>query len=136
MAGKWCDAGENRIAAIIFGATAVESYYMGIYKSPTTEPGETAVMADLTEAGTPGSGGYARIQLARGSWSTSGSVASYAQQTFLAAGASWGACYGYFLTTTSAGTAGPLMAVEQFSDGPYTINDGDSIKITPSITIA
>lgn len=135
MAGKWCDEGENRVAKILFVSTAVENYYLGIYKN-ASEPGESDTMSSITEATTPGSGGYSRAVLTRGSWTTSGSVASYAQQTFTASGASWGGCYGYFITTTSAGTAGPLMAVETFSDGPYTINDGDAIKITPSITVA
>jgi hypothetical protein len=141
MAGKWVDVGENRVAGILFVSTAVENYYMGLYNN-TVEPGEAATMTALTttagisEVGTPGSGGYARALLTRGSWTTTGSVAAYAQQTFTASGASWGGVYGYFITTASAGTACSLMAVESFTDGPYTINDGDSVKVTPSITIA
>ena len=141
MAGKWCDEGEQRVAMVLFVATAVENYYLGIYKN-VAEPSESATMAALTttagitEAAVPGAGGYARAVLTRGSWTTTGGVAAYAQQTFTASGASWGGCYGYFITTTSAGTSGPLMAVETFSDGPYTVNDGDSVKITPSITIS
>ena len=131
---KWVDAGENRVANILFGSTAVDAtLYMGIYTSPTTEPGETAVVADLTE---PSTGGYARQTLTRGSWTVSGSAASYAQQTFSASGASWGACYGYFVCTSSAGTAGVLLYVEQFANGPYSIGDGDSVKVTPSVSVA
>ena len=141
MAGKWCDQGENRIATIVFGATAVENYYLGIYAN-TVEPSEAATCvaltttAGITEIAEPGAGGYARAVLTRGTWTTAGSVVSYPQQTFTASGATWGSAYGYYITTTSAGTAGLLMAVETFSDGPYTINDGDSVKITPSITIS
>lgn len=131
---KWVDAGENRVANQLFGATAVDTtLYIGIYTSPTTEPGETAVINDLTE---PSGSGYARIALTRGTWVVSGSAATYAQQTFAASGGSWGACYGYFVATSSAGTGGALMYVEQFSSGPYSIGDGDSIKITPSVAVA
>jgi len=141
MAGKWCDEGENRVAKILFMATAVEDYRMGLYKN-VAEPSEAATCAALTttagitEPAVVGAGGYERKVLTRGVWSTTGSVAAYSQQTFTAVGASWGSVYGYFITTASAGTAGVLMAVETFTDGPYTINDGDSVKVTPSITIA
>lgn len=140
MAGKWCDEGENRVAKILFVSTAVENYYMGLYKN-VAEPSEAATCAALTttagitEADTVGSNGYARVVLTRGSWSTSGSVASYAQQTFTASGGSWGDVTGYFITTASSGTAGVLMAVESFGS-TYTVNDGDSIKVTPSITVS
>ncbi|CAK0749038.1 conserved hypothetical protein [Gammaproteobacteria bacterium] len=141
MAGKWCDEGENRVAKILFVSTAVENYYMGLYNN-VAEPSEAATCvaltttAGITEPAAVGAGGYARCVLTRGSWSTTGSVAAYAQQTFTASGASWGSVTGYFITTASAGTAGVLMAVESFTDGPYTINDGDSVKVTPSISIS
>lgn len=131
---KWCDEGENRVAGILFGSTAVDAtLYMGLYTSPTTEPAETAVVADLTE---PSGGGYARIALTRGTWSVTASAAAYAQQTFTASGGAWGNVYGYFINTDSSGTAGKLLAVEHFSDGPYSIGDGDSIKISPTVTIS
>lgn len=131
---KWCDEGENRVANILFGATAVDTVlYMGVYTSPTSEPGETAAINTLTE---PSTGGYARQSLTRGSWTVTGSAASYAQQTFSPSGASWGSVYGYFICTVSSGTAGKLLAVEQFIDGPYSIGDGDTVKITPTITVA
>jgi hypothetical protein len=37
MAGKWVDEGEKRVAMILFVATAVENYYMGLYNN-TAEP--------------------------------------------------------------------------------------------------
>jgi hypothetical protein len=132
---KWVDAGENRVANILFRATAVDSsLYLALYTVPTSEPGETAVDTDLTE---PSGGAYARIALSRGTWTVTGSAATYAQQTFAASGGAWGNVYGYFVSTGSSGTSsGVLLAVENFSDGPYNIGDGDSIKITPSITVA
>lgn len=131
---KWVDQGENRTADILFGAQAVDAtLYMGLYTSPTSEPGETAVINDLTE---PSTGGYARQTLTRGSWNVVGSAASYAQQTFAPSGASWGNVYGYFICTVVSGTAGKLMGVEQFIDGPYSVGDGDTVKVAPTMTVA
>ena len=132
---KWTDAGENRVADTLFDDQAVDAtLYLGLYTSPTSEPAETAVDSDLTE---PSGGAYARIALTRGTWVVTASAAAYAQQTFTATGAAWGNTYGYTISTASSSTtAGSvLMAVENFSDGPYNIGDGDSIKITPTVTV-
>ena len=132
---KWTDAGEFRVADILFDDQAVDAtLYLGLYTSPTTEPAETAVDSDLTE---PSGGTYARKALTRGDWTITASVAAYAQQTFTATGAAWGNVYGYSISTASSSTtaASVLMGVEQFSDGPYNIGDGDSVKVTPNLTI-
>jgi len=131
---KWVDGGENRVANILFGSQAVDAnLYLGLYTAPTSEPAETAVISTVTE---PSGGGYVRIALARGTWTVTDSAAAYAQQTFSPSGAAWGNVYGYFIATVSSGTAGVMMAVENFSDGPYSIGDGDSVKVTPTITVA
>lgn len=130
----WTDSGENRVANILFGSTAVDTtIYMGVYTSPTTEPGETATISTLTE---PSGSGYARIALTRGTWTVTGSNAAYAQQTFSASGGAWGNCYGYFIATSSAGTGGVMLMAEHFANGPYSIGDGDFIKVTPTISVA
>ena len=51
-------------------------------------------------------------------------------------GAGWGNQYGYFITDVASGTAGLLIAVENFSDGPYNVGAGDSIKITGKVTVS
>jgi hypothetical protein len=132
---KWNDGGESRVANILFGSTAVDAtLYMGLYSVPTSEPAESDTMSAITE---PSGAGYARAALTRGTWTTgTGSQAVYAQQTFTCTGGTWGSVYGYFITTTSSGTTGPLMASEQFTAAPYTVNDGDSIKVTPTITVS
>jgi hypothetical protein len=129
---KWCDEGENRVADILFDDQAVDAtLYLGLYEN-STEPAEDATLAGITEQA--GGTGYARIELTRGTWTVTGSVASYAQQTFTANGGDWGDQYGYFIATSSDGS-GKLLCVEHFSDGPYAVTDGDSVKITPSITV-
>lgn len=136
MAGKWCDEGETSVGDVYLKAGAQPDFYLGLYKN-TTEPGESDVMTNITEAQTPGSNGYNRIQLVDGDWTESPQgLFSNLQKTFTAAGAAWGDIYGYFITTAATGTAGKLIAVEHFSDGPYTVNDGWSVKVTPKVTVA
>lgn len=129
---KLVNEGENRIANILFGSQAVDdALYIGLY-TDSEEPGETAALSGLTE---PSGNGYVRIALTRGSWVITNSIAAYAEQTFTADGGNWGNVYGYFIAT-SADNSGKLLCVENFSDGPYNVFDGDSIKITPSIEVA
>ena len=130
MAGKWVDEGENRVADILFDDQAVDAFlYLGLY-TDIAEPAETDALADLTEES---GSGYARIRLDRGTWTIAADAASYAQQTFTAI-AAWGLVYGYFISTGPA--ASVLLCVETFSDGPYNVGLGDSIKVTPKITVA
>ena len=134
---KWCNEGETSVGNVYLKATAKPDYYLGLYKN-TSEPEETAVMTDITEADTPGQNGYARIQLLDADWTEQATkgVFKNLQKTFTASGAAWGSIYGYFITTAATGTAGKLVGVETFSDGPYTINDGWSAKVTPQVTIS
>jgi len=128
----WTDLGENWAADVLFGSRSPDTALsLGLYTAPTTEPGETAVIGDLTE---PSGNGYARIDLNRGSWTISGDTAEYAEQTFTASGGDWGNVYGYFLATKD--TTPLLIAVEQFTNGPFNITDGSSIKITPRVRIS
>lgn len=94
-------------------------------------PGETDTAATFTEAS---GNGYAAIPLTGASWTVTPGAptsAAYAQQTFTFSGA-LGNVYGYYLTRT---TTGDIAWAERFSDGPYNIqNNGDQIKVTPTIT--
>ena len=129
---KLVDEGENRFLNILLGATAVDAnLYMGLYTNGS-EPAETATLASLTEV--TGSG-YARKTLARGSWTIDADLASFAEQSFGPAGASWGNVTGYFIATSSDNT-GKLLFVESFSDGAYPIGSGSSLAITPKVTAA
>lgn len=126
---KWCDEGENLILNVFFkGSASPSNIYLGIYKN-NSEPAEGATLSDLTE---PNGYGYSRAIISQSDWTVAGSQASTAKKTFTATGGDWGNCYGYFLSTSSD-NSGKLLGVEQFSDGPYNITDGDSIEITPKI---
>ena len=124
------DAGENIVLEALVNKTAPQNLVLRLYTSNTT-PGESDTASTYTEA--TGSG-YSAITLTGASWgSASGGSISYAQQTFTFSGA-LGNVYGYYMTQASSGT---LVYAERFSDGPYNIaNNGDQIKITPTITAA
>lgn len=133
---KWTDDGETSVGNVYLKGLAQPDFFLGLYKN-NSEPAETDVMTNITEAQTPGSNGYNRIALDDADWveqATKG-VFKNVEKTFTANGAAWGDVYGYFITTSATGTSGLLVAVEHFSDGPYTVNDGWSMKVTPQITI-
>lgn len=133
---KWNDEGETSVGDVYLKGSAQPDFYLGLYKNDP-EPAEDAVMTDITEAQTPGVNGYNRIQLVDGEWTESPQgIYTNLQKTFTASGGIWGDIYGYFITTAATGTAGLLITVEHFSDGPYTVNDGWSVKVTPKVTIA
>ncbi|MFZ5452429.1 MAG: phage tail fiber protein [Thermodesulfobacteriota bacterium] len=131
---KFCDEGENWLADVAFkkDTSPPTNLYLGLYTN-TTEPAEDATLAAITE---PSGNGYARQAIACGGDVTlAGGQVTAAQKTFAASGGAWGNVYGYFLATTIDGT-GKLLAVEQFSDGPYNVVDQGSVKVTARLTIS
>ena len=127
--------GEEIILSLLVNKTATytqQDLKLKLYSSNTT-PGETDTEATYTEATFTG---YSAVTLTGASWTiTTGALtsASYAQQTFTStAGSQSQNVYGYFLVQV---TSGKLVYAERFSDGPYVIvNNGDAIKVTPTIT--
>lgn len=134
MAGFTPDEGETLIGQVIHQRTHADrdaDLELGLFTD--TAPGETITEATISE---PTGGGYARITLTDASWSVTGGVASYAEQTFTATGTDYSAnVYGYFIATKSSGGTQRLLYVEIDASGPYDINVGDSYAITPNITI-
>lgn len=82
--------------------------------------------------------GYSAITLTGASWTVTEDAPShidYAQQTFTMGtpGTTNTDIYGYYVTQS---TGGKLMWAEKFTDAPYSmVNAGDTIKITPVITL-
>lgn len=134
MAGKWCNEGETQVGESYLKGDAPPQLYVGLYKD-ATEPAEDATLATITEV--PAENGYARIILVKADWTEDDvkGVFENIQKVFAASGGAWGQVYGYFLTDCLTGTAGKLVSVEDFSNGPYTVNDGWSVKVTPKVTI-
>lgn len=124
--------GEDRMLQAIVNKTAPENLVLCLFTSNTT-PAEADTTATYTEA----SGfGYAAVNLTPvANWTiTPGNpaVASFPQQTFTFTGA-LGNVYGYYVKQV---TSGKLMWAEKFTDGPYNIvNNGDQIKVTPTISL-
>lgn len=132
MAGVVVNTGLQLMAAQGVNKTAQADLVLCLFKSNTT-PSAATVLADLTEADFTG---YSNITLTGASWSVTTAnpaVATYAQQTFTSsAGQSTQNIYGYYV---KSGTT--LVAAERFSDAPNPItNNGDNIKVTPTINLA
>ena len=127
------NAGEVIALEAFVNKTAPLSQTLCLFQSNTT-PAETDTTATYTEATWTG---YAAINLTGATWGAASAGApssiAYAQQTFTSsAGSQSQANYGYFVKQQTSGT---LMWAERFGDGPYTIvNNGDQIKVTPTIT--
>ena len=125
---------EGEVIALkaLLNHTAGQNLVLKLFKSNTT-PAEADTAGTYTEADFTG---YSAITLTGSSWTvTPGapSSASYAQQTFTSsADQSAQNVYGYFLVQTSSGT---LVYAERFTGAPFVIqNNGDNIKVTPTIT--
>jgi hypothetical protein len=134
MAGLLVNLGESRMLGLIVNKdTTTRDLVLKLYKSNTT-PADTDTAGTYTEATFTG---YSNVTLTGASWTVTEanpSTATYGQQTFTSStGSQNETVYGYFLTTA---TEGRLICAERFSDGPYTIvNNGDAIKVTPSISL-
>ena len=135
MAGFTPNEGETLIAQVIHQRIHDD-------RDATLELGlftNAAADEDLTEATVtePTGTGYARIVLTDASWDVTDDVASYAEQTFTGGAGGWtGSIYGYFIASVSSGGTQRLLYMEIDSNGPYTINENDTYKITPNITIS
>ena len=134
MAGFTPNEGETLIANVVHKRTHVDrdaNLKLGLFTN--TGADETLTHAAVTE---PSGTGYARITLTDASWSVTNDVASYAQQTFTGGAGGWsGTVKGYFINTLSSGGTKRLVYVEIDAAGPYTINQNDTYKVTPSITV-
>lgn len=130
MALVFPDVGENLALEMIVNKTAPQSTILKLYQNNIT-PAEGDTAATYTEATFTG---YASIALAGASWgAASGGSIAFAQQTFTStANQTAQLIYGYYVIQT---TSTILLYSERFTDGPYSIaNNGDLIKVTPTIT--
>lgn len=96
-------------------------------------PGMSITEGTITE---PTGTGYARKTLADASWSgpTAGVVA-FAEQEFEAGSGGWsGSIQGYFIAWVTSGGTQRILAIEVDPNGPYTLNEGDTYRITPNIS--
>lgn len=136
MAGFVPDEAETLISTIIHKRAlhADRDADLELMLFTNVTPGETITHATLTE---PTGTGYARITLTDASWTITGGAGSYAQQTFTGGAGGWsGSIQGYAIVTKSGGGTQRIFFIEVDANGPYTINVGDTYKITPGNTVA
>lgn len=133
---KLTDLGETQVLETYLVGTARPgsgNLYLGLY-TDVAEPGETANLASIAEL--PVASGYARIALADAGWTVTDDLAEQPQKTFTANGGNWGNVTGYFICDAANGNTANLIFVEQFSDGPYSVDDTMTCKVTPAIQAA
>lgn len=126
------NTGEVIALEALVNKTAPQNLVLRLYENNYT-PTEADTAASYTEATFTG---YSALTLTGSSWGAASpgapSSIAYAQQTFTSSASQSKLVYGYYLTQASSGT---LVYAERFSDGPYAItNNGDQVKVTPTIT--
>lgn len=131
MAGLVANAGEELALKNFLNHTAPQNQVLKLFVNNVT-PAEGDTAASYTEMSTQG---YASKALTGTSWTvTPGapSSASYAQQTWTFDGTGGATTvYGYFVVQAVSGI---LMFAERFASPPTIVNNGDQIKLTPTIT--
>ena len=110
---------------------SVQALTLRLFKNDVT-PGETDTAPTYTEATFTG---YAAVSLASGDWTlTPGAPSSAvcAQKSFTSsADQAAQTIYGYYLTENGGNT---LVASERFATSPVVANNGDVVKVTPTLT--
>ena len=125
--------GEVLLLERFMGKSAAENITLKLFKSNTT-PGEGDTTATYTVADFSG---YADKTLVSATWAAASpgapSSIAYAQQTWTSDAAQAAQLvYGYYAV---GATSAKVLWAERFSDGPYSIaNNGDAIKVTPTVT--
>ena len=127
------NVGEVVAINAVTGKTAATTLTLRLFSNNAT-PTSTTVAGDLTEVA---GGGYAAIALTAANWVTTGgspTSSAYPEQTFTFTGAtdSPGTIYGYYLTNA----AGTLLLAERLAATFTPASSGDTVKVTPTITLA
>lgn len=124
------NVGENLALEMVVNKTAAQNLVLKLFQSNTT-PAEGDTAVTYTESTFSG---YVAATLTGASWgAASGGSIAYAQQTFTHnGGGTSNSIYGYFMVQASSGT---LFLAERDGAAPFSMtNNGDNIKITPTIT--
>jgi hypothetical protein len=131
MALNFPDVGENLVLEMIVNKTAPENLVLKLFSNDVT-PSDSDTAGTYTEATFSG---YSAATLTGASWgSASGGTITYgSQQTFTrdSTGATEN-IYGYYVIQTTSTT---LLYSERDASAPFAVtNNGDAIKITPTIS--
>lgn len=128
-----CDQGEELLINAALGKTAATQFTLRLFANNHT-PAHGDTESNYTEAA---GGGYAAIALTASNWTTtpgSPTSSAYPQQTFTFTGAltTNTTVYGYYITNA----AGKLIYAELLSVAFVPSNNGDTVKVTPTVTLA
>lgn len=129
----WTDEGETNVINIYLKNQAQNTnLYLGLFKN-LGHPTELWTLASLIE---PVGNGYARIALTPADWTESPqSVAVQPAKVFTASGGDWGNVIGYFIATVQTGTAGKLLQVVHFEDGPYEVKNTKTLAVDVGVKV-
>lgn len=131
MPGLVPDTGETLALKNFLNHTAPQDQLLKLFVNNVT-PAEGDTAASYTEMSTQG---YASKALTGTSWVVTPGAptsAAYAQQTWTFDGTGGSTVvYGYYVVQASSGV---LMFAERFGTPPTIVNNGDQIKVTPTIT--
>lgn len=129
-----CNGGELKMLDLLLdnGHTSAENLTLKLYKTNVT-PTATSTAGSFTEADFTG---YSSVTLTSTSWGASTTVGGAASSTYGSAqvftsSGSAQTIYGYFIVGASSNA---LYWAELFSSS-VTLNSGDSLSITPVITL-
>ena len=132
MPGIWTNEGNHQLLDVYAKGATPPDLYVGLYMTPTTDPGVDGngglalTLADLTE---PAEAEYDRIIVDPADWTLVDNLLTAAEVNFVASGLAWGIVYGWFVCDCASGTAGKLIAIEQFLDAPYNVGAAGEVKV-------
>jgi hypothetical protein len=133
MAGLLPNEGEHLVANLLFkNADADRGTNLDLVLFTNTTVSETSTAAALTQPTV--ANGYVVKTLTDASWTVTADTATYTSQTWTATGSFSAPVYGYAIL--SKGTTPRIIAIELDVAGPFTIVNGDTYTVTPSIVVA
>jgi len=116
--------GETIALGNIVNKTASGDVKLQLYSNSYT-PIESSVLSDFTLITDPGA-----KTLTGASWTITDGAGSYEEQTFtFTTGAT---TYGYVVLDNAAAK---VVWAEEYTDGPYVVPDGNTVSITPTISL-
>ena len=140
---KWTDevhnlvttAGKNDLLNVYFGATAKAAYYVGLKGAGSPAAGDTAAShAGWTESSAYSEANRPALSVAAASAGSVTNAASKAVFTMNAGATIAGAIL--VNNNTKAGATGTLYSAGDFSGGSRTVQSGDTLSVTMTLTAA
>lgn len=129
--------GRNRILDIVFGATAKDTFYIGLIEN---DVGITLADADTMSSHSGWAESTDYDEANRQGWTTgsaaSSTITSSSVATFTMNATT--TIYGFFVCTnnTKGGTSGILWATAGFVEGTLPVVSADTLKITYTVALA